>query len=130
MSMNAGWRQSKEVRINAMSLLKEILKEMTKLMILQNELLQMQVAKNGIIILQDMEIEVNETTIYDKKEEIKQCESNIDEKLYDMEIAMLDDSDLIFMGLNELDKKIDGNESDISTCIDEVDELRSEMEEL
>ena len=128
--MNAGWRQSKEVRINAMSLLKEILKEMTKLMILQNELLQMQVAKNGIIILQDMEIEVNETTIYDKKEEIKQCESNIDEKLYDMEIAMLDDSDLIFMGLNELDKKIDGNESDISTCIDEVDELRSEMEEL
>ena len=130
MSMDVGWRQSKEVRINAMSLLKEILKEMTKLMILQNELLQMQFVKNGIIILEDMEIEVIETIIYEKKEEIEQCESNIDEKLYDMEIAMLDDSDLIFMGLNELDEIVDEDESDISLCLHEIDELRSEMEEL
>lgn len=130
MSIDIGWRQSKDVRTNIMSLAKEILKEMQKLMILQNELLQMQVAKTEVIILPNMEVEVNETTIYEKKEEIKECELNIDSKLYTMEIALLDDSDLIFMSFNELDTKINGTESDLENCSDEIDELKGEMEEL
>ena len=116
MSIDIGWRQSKEVRMNTMSLAKEILKEMQKLMILQNELLQMQVAKTKVITLPNMEVEVNETTIYEKKEEIKECESNIDSNLYTMEIAMLDDSDLIFMSFSELDNKINGTQSDLENC--------------
>lgn len=130
MSIYIGWRQSKEVRMNTMSLAKEILKEMQKLMILQNELLQMQVAKTKVITLPNMEVEVNETTIYEKKEEIKECESNIDSKLYAMELAMLDDSDLIFMSFSELDNKINGTQSDLENCSEEIDELKGEMEEL
>ena len=41
---------------------------------------------------------------------------------------MLDDSDLIFMNFSEHDDKINGNESDISNCENEIDELRGEME--
>lgn len=130
MSIDIGWRQSKEVRMNTMSLAKEILKEMQKLMILQNELLQMQVAKTKVITLPNMEVEVNETTIYEKKEEIKECESNIDSNLYTMEIAMLDDSDLIFMSFSELDNKINGTQSDLENCSEEIYELKGEMEEL
>ena len=130
MSIDIGWRQSKEVRMNTMSLAKEILKEMQKLMILQNELLQMQVAKTKGITLPNMEVEVNETTIYEKKEEIKECESNIDSNLYTMEIAMLDDSDLIFMSFSELDNKINGTQSDLENCSEEIYELKGEMEEL
>lgn len=130
MSIDIGWRQSKEVRTNTMSLAKEILKKMQKLMILQNELLQMQVAKTEVITLPNMEVEVNETNIYEKKEEIKECESNIDSMLYAMEIAMLDDSDLIFMSFNELDNKINDTQSDLENYSEEIDELRGEMEEL
>ena len=130
MSIDIGWRQSKEVRMNTMSLAKEILKEMQRLMILQNELLQMQVAKTKVITLPNMEVEVNETTIYEKKEEIKECESNIDSNLYAMEIAMLDDSDLIFMSFSELDNKINGTQSDLENCSEEIYELKGEMEEL
>ena len=97
-------------------------------MILQNELLQMQIAETEVITLPDMEVEVNDTTIYEKKEAIKECESIITGKLYSMEIAMLDDSDLIFMNFRELEDKINGNESDISNCENEIDELRGEME--
>lgn len=128
MPTDIGWRQSKEVRLNIMSMVGDILKEVKNLMILQNELLQMQIAETEVIRLPDMEIEVNETTIYEKKEAIKECESIITGKLYSMEIAMLDDSDLIFMNFSEHDDKINGNESDISNCENEIDELRGEME--
>ena len=46
-----------------------------------------------------------------------------------MEIAILDDSDLIFMGLDELKGKIDNNKSDIENCENEIDELKEEMED-
>ena len=84
MPTDIGWRQSKEVRLNIMSMVGDILKEVKNLMILQNELLQMQIAETEVIRLPDMEIEVNETTIYEKKEAIKECESNITGKLYSM----------------------------------------------
>ena len=43
---------------------------------------------------------------------------------------MLDDSDLIFMSFNELDIKINGTQSNLENCSDEIDELKGEMEEL
>ena len=129
MSIDNGWRQSKEVRINIMRLIKGILTDINNLIKLQNELIQLQCAETEVIRLPYMEVEVNETSIFEKKEEIKECESNIADMLYTMEIAILDDSDLIFMGLDELKGKIDNNKSDIENCENEIDELREEMED-
>ncbi|WP_296893444.1 hypothetical protein [uncultured Methanobrevibacter sp.] len=129
MSIDNGWRQSKEVRINIMRLIKGILTDINNLIKLQNELIQLQCAETEVIRLPHMEVEVNETSIFEKKEEIKECESNIVDILYTMEIAILDDSDLIFMGLDELKGKIDNNKSDIENCENEIDELREEMED-
>ena len=42
---------------------------------------------------------------------------------------MYDDSDLIFMYLNELEEKIDDNKSEIENCQNEIDELVGEMED-
>ena len=92
-------------------------------------MIQLQCAETEVIRLLHMEVEVNETSIFEKKEEIKECESNIVDILYTMEIAILDDSDLIFMGLDELKGKIDNNKSDIENCENEIDELREEMED-
>lgn len=129
MSIEIGWKQSKEVRINIMSLMKDMIKEMKKLMKLQNELLQMQIAGTKVITLSNMEIEVNEDTIYEKQEAIKECESNISDNLYTMEIAMLDDSDLTFMAITETETKVTECENDVDNCINEIDELKGEMEE-
>lgn len=129
MSIDNGWRQSKDIRMNYTSLLRDSLKEITKLIILQDELIQMQTAKTEVIVLSNMEVKVDETSIYEKKEEIKECKSVISDKLNSMEIAMLDDSDLIFMSLDELEGKIDNNKSDIENCQNEIDELVGEMED-
>lgn len=129
MSIDNGWRQSKEVRINIMKLIKSILTDINNLIKLQNELIQLQCAETEVIRLPYMEVEVNETSIFEKKEEIKECESNIADMLYTMEIAILDDSDLIFMGLDELKGNIDNNKSDIENCQNEIDELIEEMED-
>ncbi len=129
MSIDNGWRQSKEVRINIMRLIKSILTDINNLIKLQNELIQLQCAETEVIRLPYMEVEVNETSIFEKKEEIKECESNIADMLYTMEIAILDDSDLIFMGLDELKGNIDNNKSDIENCQNEIDELKEEMED-
>ena len=129
MSIEIGWRQSKELRTDIMSLISDILTEMNNLIRLQNELMRMQCAETEVIILPHMEVEVNETSIFEKEEEIKECESNIASKIHTIQIAMLDDSDLIFMALNELEDNIDDNKSDIANCQNEIDELVGEMED-
>ena len=96
---------------------------------LQYELLQKQLVEAGAIKLSDTDVEVNLFTIYDKKEEIEECESDIKHNLSIMEIAMLDDSDLIFMNIEEIENKTKDCENDVDNCINEIDELRGEMEE-
>lgn len=129
MPTDIGWKQSKSVRSNIMSLIRDIVKENKKLMQLQYELLQKQLVEAGAIKLSDTDVEVNLFTIYDKKEEIEECESDIKHNLSIMEIAMLDDSDLIFMNIEEIENKTKDCENDVDNCINEIDELRGEMEE-
>lgn len=129
MPTDIGWRQSKSVRSNIMSLIRDIAKENKKLMQLQHELLQKQLVEAGAIELSDTDVKVNLFSIYDKKEEIAECESNIEQYLSIMEIAMLDDSDLIFMNINEIESKTKDCENDVDNCINEIDELRCEIEE-
>lgn len=129
MPTDIGWKQSKSVRSNIMSLIRDIIKENKKLMQLQYELLQKQLVEAGAIKLSDTDVEVNLFTIYDKKEEIEECESDIKHNLSIMEIAMLDDSDLIFMNIEEIENKTKDCENDVDNCINEIDELRGEMEE-
>ena len=80
MPTDIGWKQSKSVRSNIMSLIRDIIKENKKLMQLQYELLQKQLVEAGAIKLSDTDVEVNLFTIYDKKEEIEECESDIKHK--------------------------------------------------
>lgn len=129
MPTDIGWKQSKSVRSNIMSLIRDIVKENKKLMQLQYELLQKQLVEAGAIKVSDTDVEVNLFTIYDKKEEIEECESDIKHNLSIMEIAMLDDSDLIFMNIEEIENKTKDCENDVDNCINEIDELRGEMEE-
>ena len=129
MPTDIGWKQSKSVRSNIMSLIRDIIKENKKLMQLQYELLQKQLVEAGAIKLSDTDVEVNLFTIYDIKEEIEECESDIKHNLSIMEIAMLDDSDLIFMNIEEIENKTKDCENDVDNCINEIDELRGEMEE-
>ena len=129
MTTDIGRRQSKSVRSNIMSLIRDIAKENKKLMQLQHELLQKQLVEAEAIELSDTDVKVNLFSIYDKKEEIAECESNIEQYLSIMEIAMLDDSDLIFMNINEIESKTKDCENDVDNCINEIDELRCEIEE-
>lgn len=129
MSIDNCWRQSKELRVDIMSSIRDIFKEINNLIRLQNELIRMQSAETEVIMLSDMEVEVNEASIYEKQEEIKECKSNIKNKIYTMEIAMLNDSDLIYMAQNELEDEIDNNKSETEYCKNEIDELKGDMEE-
>lgn len=129
MTIDINWKQSQEVRMDFMSLLRDSFKEIIKLIRLENELVQLQTAETETIVLSDIEVTVDEFSIYEKKEEIKECKSVICEKLNTMEITMYDDSDLIFMYLNELEEKIDDNKSEIENCQNEIDELVGEMED-
>ncbi len=130
MPSEIGWRQSREVRINLMSLFEDIIDENKKLMELQYELSQKRFVELGVLNITDTDVEVDVFSIYDKQEEIKTCLSNIHDKVDSMKTALLNDSDLIFMNLEEVEEKIKTCESDMSSCTNDIDELRGEMEEL
>lgn len=130
MTANISWNQSKEIRTNIMSLINDTIKENRKLMKLQYEILQKQLVESGAIKLSDTDVEVNVFSIYEKQEEMAECESNIKDNLYILEIALLDDSDLIFMNINEIEDHVDDCNSNMENYIAEIDELKGEMEEL
>lgn len=129
MPTKIGWRQSKKVRTNIMSLLEDILKENNRLMTLQHDLLQKQLVESGAIDIADAKIDVNLFQTFEKENEIKECEKNITENTIAMKIALLDDSDLIFMNFDEFEDKINECKSDIDICNEEIGELKGEMEE-
>ena len=129
MPTDIGWKQSIKSRTNFMTLLNETIDEVKTIITLQNELLQKQLVESGAIKPSDIAVDVNSFSTYEKQEEIRECELNMHDNLYLMRIAMLDDSDLIFMNFNELERKIKPYPSDIEDYVDEVNEIKGEMEE-
>lgn len=135
-----GWRQSKNVRSNIVSLLENLIEEVNDINRLQMQIVQKQLLDNNVItsedtLTQELELMLNDglsfetvdiynniSEITKKQEEIKQTVSSISHNL-------ADDSDLIFMGLVDAGEEIVSQHDDLDMQIGNLKEEIDEMGE-
>lgn len=121
-------RQSRELAIDIKDLFDDMMNENNKLIKLNIKLLEKQLSDNPT---EDNEEVINYHT-YEKSEEIKKCEDNIQNDIRKSKDALLNIIDLIFIAINEingeLEDKINDTYDEFEYQISDIDDRLEEIE--